>query len=174
MAQQAAHEHGVGRAQVALDGRDLLINLQIPAHDLLGFEHAPQRPEELQKLSALRHKWSRTEAWVQLNGNASCVQRSFDLQVGADAQNEGGPHDHDHHHHDDNHHEHANTPSEHADVQIALVFQCQAPEQISEVRLNPFALVSTLQELRYESIWPTGQGSGRLRPQQLSVKLSDS
>jgi hypothetical protein len=41
-----AHEHGHGHLNLVLDGNQLMIELQAPAADLVGFEHAAKSDEE--------------------------------------------------------------------------------------------------------------------------------
>lgn len=46
-----AHMHGVGHLNVAVDGPQVMIYLQTPAADVVGFEHAPTNAEERLALS---------------------------------------------------------------------------------------------------------------------------
>ncbi|MGL5463191.1 MAG: ZrgA family zinc uptake protein, partial [Aeromonas veronii] len=41
-----AHEHGHGHLNLVVDGDQLMIELQAPAADLVGFEHAAKSDEE--------------------------------------------------------------------------------------------------------------------------------
>ncbi|MGL4932766.1 MAG: ZrgA family zinc uptake protein, partial [Aeromonas sp.] len=41
-----AHEHGHGQLNLVVDGDQLMIELQAPAADLVGFEHAAKSDEE--------------------------------------------------------------------------------------------------------------------------------
>jgi hypothetical protein len=40
--QHGAHAHGVSKLEVAVDGRQLVLRLEAPAEDVVGFEHAPR------------------------------------------------------------------------------------------------------------------------------------
>lgn len=44
--QLGPHEHGHGGLNIAIDGPLLLIELDVPGADILGFEHAPGTPEQ--------------------------------------------------------------------------------------------------------------------------------
>src|SRR5690554_4975241 len=50
----AAHQHGLGHLDLVLEGQQLILELRIPAEDLLGFEHAPQTPGQQAQLEALQ------------------------------------------------------------------------------------------------------------------------
>ncbi len=56
--QLGAHQHGHGTMSIAIDGPLLIMELDVPAADILGFEHAPATAEEKaaaeQALAALR------------------------------------------------------------------------------------------------------------------------
>lgn len=161
LAQEAAHVHGIAQAQVALDGRDLLVYLQIPAADLLGFEHAPQTAAQRQQVEGLQQQWADTSRWLHLDPAAQCGVTGLQVQLGDDEAGHGGhhhDHDHDdHHHHDDHGHGEA-----HLDGRITLSMQCAAPQLLKSLELNPFALLPDLQQVRYQSVWPSGQSAGSL------------
>ncbi|MEO6563194.1 MAG: DUF2796 domain-containing protein, partial [Nitrosospira sp.] len=44
----AAHVHGAGSLEIAIDGAAVQINLYSPLDNLLGFEHAPENEKERQ------------------------------------------------------------------------------------------------------------------------------
>ncbi|WP_051258939.1 ZrgA family zinc uptake protein [Chitinibacter tainanensis] len=52
--EHAAHVHGVAELDVAIDGRQVLITLESPADNLLGFEHAPKSEAEKAKFAAVK------------------------------------------------------------------------------------------------------------------------
>lgn len=49
-----AHEHGVGRLNAALDGQTLELELESPAMNLVGFEHAATSDADKAKVAAAR------------------------------------------------------------------------------------------------------------------------
>ena len=50
-----AHEHGHGHLNLVVDGDQLMIELQAPAADLVGFEHAAKSDEEKAQYLSLIH-----------------------------------------------------------------------------------------------------------------------
>ena len=40
------HQHGHGRLNIAIEGSRVSMELEVPAHDIVGFEHQPNTPEQ--------------------------------------------------------------------------------------------------------------------------------
>ena len=88
-----AHEHGHGTLDIVLEGEDLVIELRIPAVNVVGFEHAPRDDAERE---AVRH------ALVPLGDAASL----FLLPEGAECEVEGAEAEIFSMEHEDEHEEH--------------------------------------------------------------------
>jgi hypothetical protein len=157
-AQAAPHEHGVAHAQLSIDGRDLRISVQLPAADLLGFEHAANTDAQRAKVSALQTTWSQTERWLLLNPAALCTRLSLEVALGGRA-------------HDGDAIADEQDTAGHIDAHIEVAFQCESPELLHELGLNLFALLPDLRTIRYQSIWPSGQGAGNLKTGTYRVML---
>ena len=105
-----AHVHGHGQLNFAVDGRDVHLELEIPAADVLGFESIKsdkQKAQLKETLEALESGslWQFTEA-------AQCQMVSAEAFSGKEHKEEGHHDDHDDHHekhdgdHDDHHEKH--------------------------------------------------------------------
>jgi len=106
MRQHDAHVHGEARGNLSIDAGALQMTLEIPAFNLIGFEHTPANAEQRARLeSAVADLESL--AWVDIDSAAGCTAVSVDIDTPglvAEAQHD----DHDHDAHDDGHdHDHA-------------------------------------------------------------------
>ncbi|MDK9739365.1 DUF2796 domain-containing protein [Vibrio sp. D404a] len=100
-----AHVHGEVEVNIAQDGQELLVEVTAPGADVVGFEHAPQTPEQiatLEKATALLNQPSKLFAFE----GADCTLefKSVTHTLGED-EHEGHDHD-DHEGHDHDKHDH--------------------------------------------------------------------
>ena len=108
-----AHEHGIARLGLAVDGTRLTVDLQLPAESVFGFERAPRSAEEratvAEVLDRLRTDGARLIAFPD---GAICSLESAEVQApeGVEGDHAGEDHDHsgeDHQHDEDEAHDHA-------------------------------------------------------------------
>ncbi|MDK9763723.1 DUF2796 domain-containing protein [Vibrio sp. D420a] len=99
-----AHVHGEVEVNIAQDGQELLVEVTAPGADVVGFEHAPQTPEQvtaLEKATALLNQPSKLFAFE--GADCTLEYKSVTHTLGQD-DHEG--HDHDHEGHDHDKHDH--------------------------------------------------------------------
>jgi len=68
----AAHVHGVGQLDIAIEGNKLVIALDGPADNLLGFEHAPKTAQEKATLQEVSRKMQDVRTLFVPNASAGC------------------------------------------------------------------------------------------------------
>ncbi|MBA56643.1 MAG: zinc-binding protein [Pseudomonadales bacterium] len=171
--QHDAHVHGVGRADVALDGNRLMLELSIPAHDLVGFEHAPATEQEHKTLEAAVARLRDGLSLFVPNPEAQCSQTQVDVKS---ALLEADQHDEDHHEaHQDDHHDHDADHGEdeetHADFTLFYRFECRDGKQLKQLRFEIFQDFSGVSRLSVQFIGPAGQQGMKATPQQAVLNL---
>ncbi|WP_241006340.1 ZrgA family zinc uptake protein, partial [Aeromonas media] len=67
-----AHEHGHGHLNLVVDGNQLMIELQAPAADLVGFEHAAKSDEEKAQYTKAVARLQQPDALFRLDPAAGC------------------------------------------------------------------------------------------------------
>ncbi|WP_157314312.1 DUF2796 domain-containing protein [Chitinibacter sp. GC72] len=67
-----AHVHGVAQIDVAIEGKTLLIALESPADNLLGFERAPKTEAEKAKLKTVTEQLKQAAALFAPDAAAQC------------------------------------------------------------------------------------------------------
>ncbi len=100
-----AHVHGAVEVNIAQDGNELLVEVTAPGADVVGFEHAPQTPEQvaaLEKATALLNQPSKL--FMFESADCTLEYKSVTHTLGED-EHEGHDHD-DHAAHDHDKHEH--------------------------------------------------------------------
>ncbi|MGM8936572.1 DUF2796 domain-containing protein [Pseudomonas neustonica] len=162
-----AHEHGVASLNIAIDGTQVSLELDSPAANLVGFEHAASQPEDIAKVAAVQAQLRDASQLFQLPAAAGCSQTSVDLDSPLFADNE---HEHEHEDHEEKHeheheeaaHDHEEHHHEHADIEASYSFTCAQPEALISLQLPLFKVYPGLQRLNVQAITPAGQMGAEL------------
>ncbi|WP_349921085.1 DUF2796 domain-containing protein [Aeromonas veronii] len=156
-----AHEHGHGHLNLVLDGNQLMIELQAPAADLVGFEHAAKTDAEKAQYAKAMAQLKQPDALFRLDPAAGCTLAQQEIN----APKEEHDHDHDHDHdkadadHDEHHHEDG-----HADLGAMYTYNCQTPAKLTGLEATLFTVYPSLEKLSVQGILPTGQTAAELTP----------
>ncbi|MDA8482282.1 DUF2796 domain-containing protein [Pseudomonas resinovorans] len=146
-----AHEHGVARLNAALDGNVLELELESPAMNLAGFEHAASSHADKAKVAAVRAELESPLALFALPEEAGCKVASQELEsplFGAD----------------DHHDEHAKGhENEHSEVHAHYRIECSAPDALKSLDLaGLFKRFPATEKIQVQLIGPNGQQGAEL------------
>ena len=157
-----AHEHGHGHLNLVVDGNQLMIELQAPAADLVGFEHAAKSDEEKAQYAKAVGRLQQPDALFRLDPAAGCKLTQQELQ----AAKEDHDHDHDHDHDKaaSDEHEHHHEEAGHADLGAMYTYTCATPAKLNGLEATLFNLYPSLEKLSVQGILPTGQTAAELTP----------
>jgi Protein of unknown function (DUF2796). len=174
-----AHEHGVARLNVAVDGSTVDIDLESPLANPLSFEHAPSTPEQRQAVQDMAVNLHRAENIFVFPAAAQCRLKSVTLesealpadllqavaspqpQTSAAKGAQPGAATGDGHGQHDGHEQGA----EHADLDASFAFECAHPEALHGMDVRLFAQWPALHELRVQLVTPAGQHAAELTGQ---------
>ncbi|MEG0862309.1 MAG: DUF2796 domain-containing protein [Pseudomonas sp.] len=138
----AAHEHGVARLNVALEGKVLELELESPAMNLVGFEHAANSDSDKAKVAAVRTQLENPLALFALAKAANCSESAQELESPLFGDKpESGKDAH-----------------EHSEIHAHYTFDCEKPEQLTTLDLNPlFKAFPATHRIQLQLIGPNGQ-----------------
>ena len=152
-----AHQHGVGQLHLVIEQDQLHLELQVPADDLLGFEHAPSTAEQHAALAALQETLQQPERLFRLPASARCELQASELHsslfASADSTTAHEQHE------------------EHADISARYQFRCAAMPQLQQVEILVFDLFPNSQRLVLQAITPRGQTGAELTAKRNLVDL---
>jgi len=160
-----AHEHGVGRLNASLDGETLELELDSPAMNLVGFEHAATSAADKAKVAAVRAKLEKPAALVVLaDGKCSLEQQELESPLFGD---EPGHEDHAEDADDDGDEHH-----EHSEIHAHYQFRCVAPGALTELNLAPlFKAFPATRKILVQLVGPNGQQGGEVTPEAPALKF---
>lgn len=150
-----AHEHGVAKLDLALEGNVLSASLDTPLDNLLGFERAPRTDAERRAAAELLQRLRKGEGVLSADAAAQC---SFaKATVKAPVLEPAGAT--------------AGAKSEHADLEASFEFRCAQPQQLRAVELSLFDSFKRMQRIDVQVVGPQGQSKVTLRRPAKQVRL---
>ena len=165
-----AHEHGIARLGLAVDGTRLTVDLELPAESVFGFEHAPRTAEEratvAEALDRLRTGGARLIAFPD---GLTCALDSVEVQVPEGMEDDqAGEDQHTHEGEDQHTHEGEGTQDEgdgtqHEDVRLLASLTCSG-EPGGPASLRFADLLPDVEEVDLTVFTPAGEAAGRVAP----------
>ncbi|WPC04586.1 DUF2796 domain-containing protein [Pseudomonas benzenivorans] len=151
-----AHEHGVASLNLVLDGQLLELQLESPAMNLVGFEHAAKSAADKAKVAAARSQLQNPQALFGLNaGDCSLSETELESPLFEDDE-----HEHEGHHGDETH-------GEHSEIHAHYQLDCKKPDELKQLNLAElFERFPTTTKIQVQLIGPSGQQGAELTPAQ--------
>ncbi|UJW23150.1 MULTISPECIES: DUF2796 domain-containing protein [Pseudomonas] len=155
-----AHEHGVAKLNVVLDGNTLELELDSPAMNLVGFEHAASSDADKAKVAALRQQLEQPLKLFGLASAAGCKEDQQALESplfgdAAKAEDDGDEHEKGH---------------MHSDINAHYQLTCATPEKLTQLDLAPlYKAFPATQKINVQLIGPNGQKGVETSPAKAMV-----
>lgn len=153
-----AHEHGIAQLNVVLDGQALELELESPAMNLVGFEHAAESAADKAKVAAARGQLQDPQALFGLGaGDCSLSDTELESPLFEDEEHE------DEHEHEE-HHDH-DKDSEHSEIHAHYQLDCKKPGELKQLNLAElFKRFPATTKIQVQLIGPNGQQGVELTP----------
>jgi len=167
------HQHGEGELNIVIDDHDLVLELRLPAADVVGFEKSPKDAEQKKKVEQALASFKAATAWFEPAKQAQCALESAQaslvgMSTKPDKHKAESSHDHDHSHsdkHNDKHTDASHSEDVHSDFEGTMQFHCEAPDKLDALTVLLFKSFPGVSELRVQMITSTSQMSQRLTPE---------
>ncbi len=161
--QMEAHEHGHGELMMVHEGNDVMIELNLPGADVVGFEHSPETEEQKHAVASAIAKLRNASEIFILPEKAQC---RFDevhasSPFGGDDDEHGHDEDHEKEKHDEESHE-KHEEEGHAEFVAEYHIHCGAPQHFKSLDVKLFKAFPSLEEIDYKMLVPNGQHGGEL------------
>ena len=183
-----AHEHGHGTLDIVVEGEELVVELRVPAVNVVGFEHAPKDDAEREAVRRALVPFADAASVVVVSAQAECEVAEADAAIASmthDDDHEGERHgDGDGHDHEKDRHEteeHAKHEHEkggadsdteaHSELRATYHFHCHAPQRLVEVEVRAFEHLRDAEEIDVRVVTPTAQLAMEVHPGSTVVQL---
>ena len=148
-----AHEHGVARLAVAVDGNTLTIALDAPLDGFLGFERAPRTDAERKAAADLLVRLRDAGSLFKPDAAAGC--KAGDAKIEAPVLEPG-----------------YKGKGEHADLEAQFTFQCAQPQALRALDVALFDAFKRLQRIDVQVAGAKGQSKATLKRPARTVTLA--
>lgn len=191
-----AHEHGHGALDIVVEGQVLVIELRIPAVNVVGFEHAPKDDAEREAVRQALVPFGDAASLFVLPAEAECEVEEAEAAIasmgreddeGEEHADGDGPdrekdeHETDEHAKDerekDEQEEHAEDDSDsdeeaHSELRATYHINCHAPERLGEIDVRVFEHLRDAEEIEARVVTPAAQLAMELNPGSTVIRLS--
>lgn len=159
-----AHEHGVAHLNAVLDGNNLELEMESPAMNFVGFEHAAASDADKAKVAAVRAQLEQPLKLFGLTAAATCSESDVELESPLFGDKPAEDDDGDDHDHD---HEHG-----HSDIHAHYRLQCANPDKLKTLDLTPlFKTFPATRKIQLQLIGPNGQQGVEATPENATINF---
>lgn len=171
MRHHESHVHGQATVNIAISDRDVHIELESPAANIVGFEHSPQNHEQEQALQLAEKQLREANTLFTFNKKADCQLKSAKV-----TNNMEGEHHSDNHHDEEGHedgHQHAGEHDEaqHSEFHALYHFECSQPEKLQTINIMLFESFHGFEKLDVQLLSPKGQSASTVTAQHHKINL---
>jgi hypothetical protein len=155
-----AHVHGHGTLSIATEGSRLLMRLESPGADIVGFEHAAETDQEMRAVAEADEKLQLPLTLFVLPAGAGCAVEVAHVILAADE---------DHDHEDEEHaeeaheaearHDEEHDGAEHSEVHAEYELTCEAVSVIDSIRFDYFDTFPGAESLQVNIVTEQGQST---------------
>jgi hypothetical protein len=150
----APHDHGTAQVQIALQGEQLTLLLQLPQDSLVGFEHAPRTSAQRQAMADALGRLRNAADLIQPESAAQCRLTRAEVKDPHAIRADG-----------------AGGGADHADVEAEIGFRCARAEQLRTLGIGLLETFPRLKRVQAVVATPQGQRKFTLRRPARELKL---
>jgi len=148
-----AHEHGVAKVDVAIEGNKLTVALESPLDSLLGFERAPRTDAERKAAADVLARLRSGAALFTADAAAQCTLSKAEISAPVLEAAGKAP------------------AGDHADLDASYEFTCAQPNQLRTLDLGLFDAFRRMQRIEVQVAGAQGQSKVTLKRPARTVKL---
>lgn len=173
--EHAAHQHGSGALNVAVQAGELAIELRMPGVNVVGFEHAPASEADHAAIDRALAVFRDPARLFVTDAKADCVVEHAEASIGPPGAEHGGNDGHGGDNKSTGGDSHAETePQSHAELRAEYHFQCASPRHLKSLEVMAFEHLLDVDELDAQVVTDTWQGAVELTPGRAVLPLGDS
>lgn len=176
--QLEAHAHGEGKVTVAIEGNRVEMELEVPASDIVGFEHAPSNAAQRKALAEAKARLAKATEIVTLSPEAGCTLASASVDVSGAAAGRAAADGHGHAKgHADDQGKTASATGQgqpaaaHSEFRATYAFTCAKPGGLTAFAFGYFKAFKRAEKLTVSVIGPKGQSSFEVSPRKPVIEL---
>jgi hypothetical protein len=159
--QLGPHVHGHGTLNIAIENKRLEMQLEVPAMDILGFEHDATTDAQKEAVEKAKAELASPLALFKLPAAAGCTVADAKVELAAERHREGeeaGPAA------DDNHaagagHDHDGVLGGHKEFRVTYTLNCARPTALTSIQFDYFKSFTGAQSLTVNVVTAKAQNT---------------
>ena len=170
----AAHEHGVGKLNIAFEKGQIAMELEAPGADIVGFEHHAESAEDRKKVDAAIAVLAKPLDIFKLPADAKCQVKEAKVELhGQDEDEHRGEHAAGEKHDDHAKHDgHGEEEAGHTEFHAEYVLACANPSAVTQIEFPYFATFPNAKELEVQMISDKGANGFEVERDEPRLDLS--
>jgi Protein of unknown function (DUF2796) len=158
--QLGAHVHGRGHLNIAIEGKTISMELEVPGADIVGFEHEPTTPDQKSALAEAKAKLANALVLFAPAPAGGCTLDHVKVSMEAE--------------HEEEEHEHAKEGEEHhhSEFHVEYALECRSLSRLTSMTFDYFKAFPGAQALDVSVIAPKGQSSFEVTREKPSLDLT--
>jgi Protein of unknown function (DUF2796) len=162
------HEHGVGRLNIAVEGKRVSMELEVPGADIVGFEHEASTPAQKAAVKQAKATLEGALGVFKLPAEANCKLAKAKVEVRAEDE-----HEHGHDAAEAKHAGEAEARHRHSEFHAAYAIDCAAPEQLTGIAFTYFELFTGARKLDINVVTEKGQSHYEVSREQPQLTFGE-
>ncbi|WP_083859216.1 ZrgA family zinc uptake protein [Methylophaga lonarensis] len=146
-----AHVHGLAHLDVIIAENQLMLSLQSPAMDIVGFEHQPGDAAQQAQLEQALSKLQQPDNVFKVN-NGACSLQQLIINNPFDTT--------------ENH-------ADHVDIEAEYLFDCEAASSISVIDITLFQHFPDISSINVQLVTDHGQQQLNLTPNHSQIRIAE-
>lgn len=169
------HVHGEAELFIAIEGNKVLIEMESPTDNFLGFEHAPRTKQQKALVMSTQETLENYTSLLTLSkGNCKQIDAFIESPFSDHSKEEKEDH-HDHGHEKDDHHDHdkhEEGEGAHSEYHITYTLACSNSDVINSANITAFDAFPNTEEIKVNWVNSEKQGSSEAttKSRQVSFK----
>ena len=156
------HIHGVVELGVVLESSTLAVSLTAPLSDVVGFEHAPERDEQVDRIQRATELLSNADEMFGLADAAGCKASEVSVDgpayftQGTEAEHNDDHRNDDGYHHSDHTHPQTSEHEEHAEINANYEWTCANVSELGALELRFADGFASVEKIEVQIVTSTG------------------
>lgn len=161
---EGAHQHGVANATIVVSSSDLVIEIETPADNILGFEHEPKTKEQHAKLDDSLELLQKVDSVLSTSKSAKCSIKKTEVKSPFNEEHN----EHEEHGEDEEHEEHGS----HSDFDMHYEYTCKEVSELKTIEFSGlFEKFSNFTEVNVQWLYQNEQSAKTLTKQNTQINF---
>ena len=167
--QHDVHVHGIAALNFVLEGKEVHIEFESPAANIVGFEHAPSTEADYAALDKAVATLKEGNPLFKFNDKAGCRMETAKV-VSSLLDEEHDGHEDEHAYEEKNNKEQEHQ-EDHSDIEVSYHFECTAPDKLKQLTVELFDVFPGTEKLKVQYIIENKQGGLELTAADHVIKF---